>query len=461
MAGAPFFPPHRSEAETTLVIRSPDSGVFQTCPGAGRWRLLTQDGDMVEVCTHLEFDTSCRSRTYNHMRDETGRRGVDPLEVWVVPKDGSKPFRHRADGLYVRDSNLTHDEEPEIGLAATRENVISLLQRPKECNCASAACACNCRGDDGDSLSGELLFMCQGRANTLYCSIERPNDAKSPVMAHSDRLLVFTGTPGPIRHLSDRYMVPEGARVFGMRDYHYRLPSLSPGRPMDIKDRFTKRDDVRELAVEMRDGLVSLAGAVARKACGERQAVLDLVQVAGVHAQAAAAIVREAKSRPGVRHGWLLRLAAPSFEDEENRALSGLNFSIPQQTRELVSPNTLEQGGGRVATAVKGAKDDSDVDGEIIKQVLTLSDFREIAMDSVRKFTSAMDEAGKMLLRVLVHRDRYEDRYGEDVEAMETNVRDAFTKNGDLALFLREKKGKGGYSDAESTLAGLLTEDMG
>lgn len=459
-----FIVDHRAETETTLVIRSPDSGVFQTCPKPGRWRLLTQDGDLVEVCTHLPFDTRYRDTAFNHMADETGRRGVDPAEFWVVPKDGSKPFRHRADDLYVRDSNLPLGEGPEVGMDATRENVIALLRKPKTENLTSTE-SCGCNEEEG-SLYGELLFVCKGYANTLYCRIEDPNDAKSPIVA-DDRSVVFTGTPGAIRNLGDRYMIPQGARVFGMRSYHYSLPSLRPGRPMDIKDKFTKQDDIRELAVELRDGLVSLSGAVNRKACGERQAVLDLVRQAGVHAQAAATMVREAKSRPGVRHGWLLRMAAYRDQDED-QALGGINVSIPIQTRELVAPSTLEQGGARVANAVRSAaqsggkaKDDSDLDAAIIKQVLSLADFREIAMDSVRKFTTAMDEAGKMLLRVLVHKNRYEDRYGEDADALETNVRDAFTKNGDLALFLREKKGRGGYSDAESALAGLLTEDMG
>jgi len=60
-----------------------------------------------------------------------------------------------------------------------------------------------------------------------------------------------------------------------------------------------------------------------------------------------------------------------------------------------------------------------------------------------------------------VHREEYEDLYGEeDTERLDTACRKQFTGNGDMVLFLREKRGASGQSDNES-LMDLLSEDMG
>ena len=449
MRNGQFLLDKRSEAETTLVMRSPDSNVFQTCPGPGNWQLLLQDGDVMKIETCIPFNGGVDGYDDKHM-DSQGRE-----RIWVIPADGAKPFEHPRSQLYVRPSSKAIEAKPKVGDTASRSAMLKLLTRKRsddDCTMPSDGMPVD-RSDDYSS--NNLLVVSGGRADNMYVSVPRPYTEKAPLMT-SSKTLIFTDSPGRMKDLGDRLMIPSTARVFNTRGYGE--VSVTPGRPSDIERKFAERNDVEELAVTLRGDLISLDGAVRKGACSQGMAMREMVMELGVGASVAATMLQDVKSRPGVEHRYLLKASA--FSDDEDQALSSLNFSVPIQTKQHIDQSILAQGGQRVAKAVDGAEDD-EIDDEIIDKVLSMSDFREITSDAVRKFTSAMDEAGKMLLRVLVHRDRYEDRYGEDVEKMETSLREAFQDNGALALYLREKRGRTGIGDDESALAGLLTEDMG
>lgn len=445
-----FLLDKRSEAETTLVMRSPDSNVFQTCPGPGDWQLLLQDGDVMEVETCIPFNGGVDGYRDSAPIDSQGRE-----RIWVIPADGTKPFEHPRSQLYVRPSSTSIEKQPKVGKAATRAAMLDVLTRKRgddDCTMPSDGEDVDC---SDDYQSNTVLVVAGGRADSMYVSIPRPYTEKAPLRA-SDKTLIFTDSPGRMTDLGDRIKIPSTARIF--KPSGYNEISVTPGRPSDIEHKFTERNDVEELAVTLRGDLVSLDGAVRKGACSQGMAMREMVIGLGVGASVAATMLQDVKSRPGVEHRYLLKASA--FSDDEDQALSSLNFSVPIQTKQHIDQSILAQGGQQVAKAVDGAEAD-ELDNEIIEKVISMSDFREITSDAVRKFTSSMDEAGKMLLRVLVHRDRYEDRYGEDVDKMETSLRESFQNNGALALYLREKRGRTGIGDDESALAGLLTEDMG
>ena len=455
-----FIIDHRAEAETTVVLRSPESNAFQTCPGAGNWQMLTQDGELVEVETCL---TMAQSQDVN----DQGR-----VELWVVPLDGRRPFLHRSDEIYVRPSKVALEDRPTPGKAASREAVLSICRKPKSGDI--------CAPDEDDvSRRGNVLVWAGGRAVDMRVVLPEPGDDKSPILTHAgpndhahsnsrypapceyrERSLIFTGTPGRLRALADRWMIPSVAQVVDAGDAYGSKPSLRPGRPSDIKATMVKDNDVQELALVMRDDLISIEGAVTRRACSERDALLELVEGAGIHVRNAADMLLDVKNRPGVTHSYLLR-QAQYLEQSEEQALGGLKHVQPEQTQRHISQDVLNEGGQRIAASMKDKPDDA-VDGQVIKDLMDMADFREITSDLVRTYTAAMNESGLTLFRLSVHRDRYEEAYGEDVEKMEDSLRKAFVDNGNLALFMREKRGKSGNGgDVNSALAGMLTEDMG
>lgn len=439
-----FIVDHRAEAETALVLRSPASNVFQTCPGAGRWRMLTADGDLAEIETCLKIDDGDDCCAPVASGRDAGR-----LEVWVVPLDGRAPFTHPADLLHVRQATGEPDARP--GAAATREAVERILreQSPGDGSKSDAAC------ENAVEADGTVLFVCKGRAVRLHV---RAPKGRGPLFSGS-RAIVFTGAPGSIRRLEDKWMIPSSARVLPARqDWLEGLP-VPPGDPGDVERLLETKTGAVKLDVRFEDGRAEIGGAVTRHAASDNAATLALALEAGVPAATAAAMVHDAKARPGVRHRYLLRRA--SFRDQTaDDAVGSLIHQQSETTVQRMSPDLLDERGDRVASAVRDAPDDS-LDSEMIQQVLSMSDFREITSDSVRRFSAAMDEAGKQLLRMAVHFDRYEEKYGDDAERMESSLRDAFVKTGELALFLREKRGAAGIDDGGASLANLLTDDMG
>jgi hypothetical protein len=71
-----------------------------------------------------------------------------------------------------------------------------------------------------------------------------------------------------------------------------------------------------------------------------------------------------------------------------------------------------------------------------------------------------MDKIGRMLFLFYWHNDEFENRYGkEDMDELEDSLKQAFTINGDLVLYLKEKMA---YSpDSSDSLFGAMSEDIG
>ncbi|MDX9981152.1 MAG: hypothetical protein RBU25_14085, partial [Lentisphaeria bacterium] len=254
-----FLVDRRAEAETSLVIRSPESNVFQTCSGAGRRRLLTADGELAEVEICLKVEGSEDGCVCPGDRQQPAR-----LEVWVVPLDGRRPFTHRADLLHVRQSTDVSDKQP--GEAATRESVRALLKDPNPPG--TMVDADHARAIEAD---GNVLIMCRGRAARLRVSAPRTG----PLFA-GQRALVFTGVPGSLRALEDKWMIPSTARVLPAQPEWIEGVPIPPGDPADIAKIMESRTDMQRLTVREVDGRIEVEGAVTRHASSGNDAVLAL-----------------------------------------------------------------------------------------------------------------------------------------------------------------------------------------
>jgi len=263
-----------------------------------------------------------------------------------------------------------------------------------------------------------------------------------------------------MRVYEDRLMIPSSARVFLI---DHNSPSISLGRPSDLTDRIIKEEDARKLTVRLNGPLYDMSGVVSKQARPESDAHLDLVTLAGVHASVAAGMLRDAAQRPGETHTYLVKRAAYEQNEEEENALSSLTFAPqPQTDKTYMDPEQLRNQGKTLARGVNDQSDDLAKDRKLAEEIMNMTGFREITSDMVRQCTSTMNEMGQLLLRVLLHTEEYEDRFGaEDAERLKAKCLRTFLEDGDMALFLREKRGVGGSRDDEGALANLLSEDMG
>ncbi len=304
--------------------------------------------------------------------------------------------------------------------------------------------------------------MCRGYAYVLGLEVENIN-AKDPekikFLSGCDKYVKFTNSPGNVRIINNNILIPSNAKIY-IADASDDKKKLILGTPQSVKTAFTQANiDLKEFTVDFRDGVIHIRGAINKVANSENDAMTALVFEGNISAKVAASILQDVKARPKVVHSYLLKKAEQFNQDEES-ALGSLILNTPQKFVKRLSPELLNEQGNNLAKDLKKAPEE-ELDENIIKRVLALTDFRDITADSVRKFAAAMDEAGKMLLRVLVHRDRYEERFGEDLENMESELKDSFIKNGSLALFLREKRSNKGLYDTGEELMNLLTKDMG
>jgi hypothetical protein len=462
-----FVVDHRADTETSIVYRSPEGQMFQTVPGAGRWRLLTSTGDLIHVETALPEDT-CNSPFGAPSSALTTlpppEVNPDTSDVWVIPADGSKPFRHMRKELYVRPATIPQEDWPLKGVSATKPAVRQLLLDKEAKDRAASEKAKTAGGPQPgtayhpDTLYGTVMIVGNGRAFRASLNVPRVED-NAPLVSDGKQI-IFTGTPGKIRILEDRMMVPSSARLF-LDDYGSDQ-SISLGRPSDLTGRIIREEGAKELAVRLSGPLYDMTGAVNKMARPENDALLDLVQEAGIQASVAAGILRDAAQRAGETHRYLVKQAFAPFSSEEEGALSTLHMAPPtQQLQSYADPAQLAQQGRQVAGATQGQPDDV-ADRKMMEEVMNMTSFREINSDMVRQCTSTMNEMGQLLLRVLLHTDEYENRFGQDdAERLKLKCRDTFFNDGDMALFLREKRGSGGIRDDEGALADLLSADMG
>lgn len=440
-----FIVDHRAESETSLVVRSPDSNVFQTCSGAGIFRVLTADGDFVnaEICFKVPINDF---EIHNNS------------DVYIIPFSDYAPRQAKMAEIYTRPVITSLSEDQLSGVKANVKDVVNEIKKVvSKRNQSDKSIEDNIR-----IYAGTVIVVCRGYAYVLGLEVENIN-AKDPekikFLSGCDKYVKFTNSPGNVRIINNNILIPSNAKIY-IADASDDKKKLILGTPQSVKTAFTQANiDLKEFTVDFRDGVIHIRGAINKVANSENDAMTALVFEGNISAKVAASILQDVKARPKVVHSYLLKKAEQFNQDEES-ALGSLILNTPQKFVKRLSPELLNEQGNNLAKDLKKAPEE-ELDENIIKRVLALTDFRDITADSVRKFAAAMDEAGKMLLRVLVHRDRYEERFGEDVENMESELKDSFIKNGSLALFLREKRSNKGLYDTGEELMNLLTKDMG
>ena len=230
-----------------------------------------------------------------------------------------------------------------------------------------------------------------------------------------------------------------------------------PGNKDMLKDKVAKRVGGTPLAVNLRgDKIIVDSKEIQHVSYSLNDAMQHLVFDLGVSAPAASKLIGRTAASEGKSVEMVLKKAITLGEPD----VGALKQSLVKRTESVRGMGDLAKWGRDLSQVADVADDPDEFDEKLMRRFVEMTDFREVGLDTIRALIRAMDQCGKLLLRVLVHKDEYIKRYNEeDAERLETSCRKNFIGNGDLVLFLREKRGSAGEVDDE-LLVNLLTEDM-
>ena len=439
-----FLLDHRAESETSTVYASPEALSLQTSPSPGRWDVLSSDGRLVPCEVAYLKSRDCCSSPYGDKTVGLGEHKSQLAQFVLIPLygDGYMEVQH-GNQIFARASSVDASEWKSKGEKASFESLGKLAAAMKKQDPKAY-------GISDETVWFEVLVVAGGHADTLCVSVD-PSNTKAATCG--GRPLIVTPRFKSVKTNEHRVYIPEDARLFaGSRNVDFSL-----GTPGDLSRRVKEETGAEDLQINLRGQLVQVSGAVNHAALTENDAVRVLASEAGIDAAQAYNMVRKAVGMKDRPYCCLVKGASPDVGPMDT---TGITQSQRVQTAQTLDPASLDQQAGKVAGTAKRT-DDQLFNKDMLEQLLQLTDFREISADTLQALSAAMNEAGKLLLRVIVHREEYEDRYGEeDTERLDTACRKQFTGNGDMVLFLREKRGASGQSDNES-LMDLLSEDMG
>jgi len=307
------------------------------------------------------------------------------------------------------------------------------------------------------SASGEACTYFEVLAVANKAAVRLSITEKDGKFTVGDRAIAITPDFRSFRIAPATFFIPDKAKLFllSIRYGESEGEPVLPGTPENVRLRIAQETGGTELTVNMRGEDVKISGGLEKTASSENEAIRALVYDAGIAAPAAVKLVGTAARASDhiVKVVW--KKAEPLGPIDVTR----INEKPTLMTEKPGSMEDLSKWTKETSRTADVATPD-EFDKSLIDKVLTMTDFREVGLDQVRALTDAMDQCGKLLLRVLVHKDAYEDRYSvEDADRLETSCRKQFMGNGDVVLFLREKRGVGGSADDE-VLVDLLTSDM-
>jgi hypothetical protein len=433
-----FIVDKRAEAEVAEVYANPEALSLRTNPTAGRWDILTADGRLVPCEVFYADPSGTGVPKPVHVKEQGLGVNQKQRASYVVLPLHTDGFMEIEEGrqLFCLPSKIDPDKWMSKGVEANAANFVKLLKKPYEKN---GKCLC--------------VFICSGGcADSLWIDV----NVDKPELSTCDGLpIVFTDRFRRVRRNPHCVYIPTDARMF--ERVYTAEKGFVPGTPSDLSMRIKSDTGAKDLNINLRGTMVQISGGIVNhQALSENEAVRSLVYEAGIQASQAYSMVRKAVGFKGKTYGCLVKQASPDLPPVDPTVVQ---HSTPQTTVTMADKTLLDANvSGMTATA---RAPEELFTSEMLQQILQMTDFREISADTLHALSAAMNEAGRLLLRILVHRDEYEERYGEDdTERLQTTCQKQFTGNGDMVLFLREKRGSSGQSDNES-LMDLLSEDMG
>jgi hypothetical protein len=443
-----FIVDHRAEAETATVYASPDSLCLRTNPSPGRWDVLTNDGRLVP-CTVAYNGTDVPGFIPNHgLNVGLGSKKNQQVSYILVPLHGNG-YMDIKEGrqIFCRPSKVQEEEWAGKGKPATTATVAELAKAKK----AEDSKCCGPVPESGTYVS--FLVIANGIATGLEVEVDTENPE---AMKRCGVPVVFSDRFRSLKMNEHCIYIPDTAIIYSQDKEN--SGAFVPGTPSDLDLRIKHETGTKDLKVNLRGNSVQVSGAINHAAMSENDAVRALVFEAQINAEQAYGMVRKAATMPDKECKYLWKCAGPDVGPIDTATIHNEPATTTYTPADV---NRLNEATPTVVGTAKKKTPDDVFTKDMLQSILQMTDFREISSDTLQALSAAMNEAGRLLLRILVHMDEYQERYGEDdTERLQTTCQKQFTGNGDMVLFLREKRGASGQSDNES-LMGLLSEDMG
>lgn len=461
-----FVVDHRSATETIDVFESPAQGSMQTLSAPGIYRILLADGSL-EKARLVVWEDECGGDipTCNPSPGNVYRSAPGQKLGAIFESMPDKMFRLSGKVIWGRPYMFREENSDEtsrledVGYPISFSSAVKASKQQEKDADKSVADAVHA-SDKSVPVAPDIrawdIAVIDPKNNALVISAWQANKAGEEVsINYNGQDLILAESPDyhNITFGTNQVFVPEGSRLVGVGDH---LP-FQLGTPGQVEKLLVRKIGVKPLQLNREGSLYSMEGAATHVAQTEKDAMLTLIYDVGMSAADASQVLGKTASSAGKGYRCLVSHRAATVLGPVN--LNGMKISYPEeQIRTFNVSSAMTQKVGEVKKEKEKSKDEFDLN--FLKRVVSVSDFREITAEDVRTATAAMNTAGRRLLMLLLHRPACEERFGkDDTESLITSTRQQFVNEGDLALFLRDKRGTGDIDD-ESVL-GLLTENMG
>ena len=429
----------RAVTEVADVYDMPQLRSLQTVSLPGPYKLLTHDGSFVEGMVLID-------RTPKFEFYQGGETPQSPgqvaSKVWFVPSGAKQPCRMDAQALWVQPGKADLEEGDQVSINGIKDYATKMHSEDIK--------------EYPDSKAPSTYFqvlVAVGKEAVELGLVVKDNEIRV-----GDLNVVISPDFKSFRAGPATFFIPEDAKMWLLgRGYSDKQKDVVvPGRPENMRDRILKETSGKSLTINMTGKNVKIDGdCLTHIAESENEAIEVLAYDAGISAPAAVKLIQRVAQSKDRELMVIVKQAEPLGPVD----VTTITQKPPLYTETPGSMSDLNKWSDRTEkTADVG--DNDEFDKALMDEVLSMTDFREVGLDQIRALTEAMDQCGKLLLRVLVHKDAYIERYSEeDADRLETSCRKQFMGNGDVVLFLREKRGGGGADD--EVLVDLLTSDMG
>lgn len=179
-------------------------------------------------------------------------------------------------------------------------------------------------------------------------------------------------------------------------------------------------------------------------------AVMFLANGFGIKAGTAGNLLTEASQRhhKGGSADYMVKTAqvAPNINEQyaTTQGMPGASTSMKDLDRLNNQRNTPGNTKSEGRDTLKKLLDTSK-----LEDIVFHKDVARINRKLFAELMDAMDTKARLLCTIYWHRDQFEDKFGDDLEKLENQLKSSFLDDGDLLIFLQEKgSDAGGFNDA-------------
>jgi len=385
-----------------------------------------------------------------------GNKGSCSRQAAIIKIEEPGVYHTRAvNEVFCRNiENISPDEIRKlIGGNSVGKKVFAELMSEDNCGCSTALITLGAK----TNIELSVAKYDQGSDDKIHARVV--NGLGINKDSCDDIVLEFTDVDGKLSFVGDTLYVPKDARIFRKASWE-KQKDLRLGNLSTIHSMIVKEANLSTLQVSSMGNLIQIRSTKGATGLIDKvAAVTHLVLKEGIYAGQAQQLLKEANRNKDKMARYYINYAPAYFNKtaaneeggaiETNKTVGGkaLDTELPKKAIDTV-----------VKASEAGIKEVFDV--TVLQQLINAADVSELRKDFITDMVKGMDKIGRMLFLFYWHNDEFENRYGkEDMDELEDSLKQAFTINGDLVLYLKEKMA---YSpDSSDSLFGAMSEDIG